>query len=440
MVMIPLGLEAYKRQYAGEPEIVLQNRYVEKNPSNLVEKATLIARAGSNSLEQLAGGTIRGNFSKLGTFNSDLFTTSGHNFWRTNSLTGIAAQITGTINGDGFPYVTWMKGIGYEFLFISDGTSLQYYSTHAVGTLTLSGGSITDFSGGGQVIDINGVYFAWSANVNAGTPAGTSGSPYLAKLGSAVPDGFGLTDDVSSLSNMVLLLNFAGVSGSDYSNTVPGPNASVTAVGPKYAFDPTTLTVTSIVDGTAGNAITTTIFSGAHLAWTAGTLGGGGGTALQTVTGMGAGEVPKALATISGYVLVSVYNSQKCYFINPGETVIDPLNFFEKESAPDVILDMLAINDMVLIMGNGSTENWYATGNFEAPFAPIEGRVYQRGVIEGTPTIVGDAACIVGQDGIVYLIGYAFGGVGQYGVHRISTNSIEERIRVQLRMEQGLAP
>ena len=440
MVTIPLGIQAYKRTYAGEPEVVLQNRYLEKNPSNLIEKATLITRAGSNGIEQLAGGTIRGNFSKLGMFNGDLFTVSGHNFWRTNALTGVATQITGTINGDGFPYMAWMKGLGYEFLFIADGASLQYYTTHAQGTLTLSGGSITDFSGGGQVIDINGVYYAWSANVNTGTPAGTSGSPYLAKLGSTTADGFGLTGDLSSLSSMALLLNFAGVSGSDYSSTITGPNTAVTAVGPADSLSPLTLVVTAIVDGTPGNAITTSIFSGSHLAWGATTLAGGGGSALATVTGMGAAEVPKALAQVSGYVLVSVGNSQKFYWIQPGATVVAPLDFAEKESQPDNILDMLEINDQVLIMGNGSTENWYATGNFDAPFAPIEGRVYQRGVIEGTPTLVGDSACIVGQDGIVYLIGYAFGGTGQYGVHRVSTNSIEERIRVQLRMEQGLAP
>src|SRR5258708_13718749 len=137
MVAIPLGISAYKRTAGGEPEIVLQNRYLEKDPGNLVENSTLLARAGSNSLNQYAGGTIRGNFSKLGLFGGDLFTASGHNLWRTNVLTQIETQITGTLAGDGFPYNTWMKGIGFEYLFISDVVPPQHFSEHAFGTATL---------------------------------------------------------------------------------------------------------------------------------------------------------------------------------------------------------------------------------------------------------------------------------------------------------------
>ncbi len=443
MVNVPLGIGAYQRDFAGEPEVVLENRYFEKDPSNLVERSCLITRPGSNSLEKYAGGTIRGNFSKLGLFNGDLFTVSGHSLWRTNVTTQAQTQITGTIAGDGFPYVTWEKGIGYEFLFISDGTSFQYFSEHAIGTLTVTGDGnvITDFQSGGQKIDINGTYYAWSANVEYNTPAGTSSSPYLARLGSATPDGNGLTYDASSLATMALLLNYSGIQGpgGDYSQEVAGPNPNVTAVS-NPSGTPLVLIVTAIVNTAAGNSITTTS-SGASMSWGAGTLAGGGGTQLNAVTGMGSGEVSKACTTVSGYALVSVGNSQKFYWLNPGEIIIDPLNFAEKESAPDNILDMTPIGDNALIMGNGSTENWYATGTFDAPLAPIEGRVYQRGVVEGTPVVCNDALVLVGNDGVVYLIGERFGAAAApYGVHRISNNGIEERIRTQLRLEQGLNP
>ncbi len=182
------------------------------------------------------------------------------------------------------------------------------------------------------------------------------------------------------------------------------------------------------------------VSGGGSVAWGATTLTGGGGTTLASVTGFGSGEVVKALATVSGYVLVSVGNSQKFYWLNPGEVVIDPLNFAEKESNPDNILDMLTVGDQTLITGNGSAENWYATGNFAAPFAPVEGRVYARGVVEGTPVVVNDGVILVGNDGIVYQVGYKYGGEAQWGVHRISTHAIEERIRTTLRLEQGLAP
>jgi hypothetical protein len=428
MVSVPLGIGAYKRSLAGEPEIVLQNRYLEKAPSNLVEQSALITRPGSDSLVKCAGGTIRGNFTKEGMFNGDLFVASGHSLWRVNSA-GVATQITGTLAGDGFPYMTWMKGIGYEFLFVSDGSTLQYFSEHASGKATLTG-NVQE----GMILNINGTYYGWSATVDHGAPAGTVANPYWALLSSGGVST--AADNEQSLANMAAALNFGGVTG-DYSAAITGPNPSVAATS-----DELTLTLTAISNTTAGNAITTVVSAsgGGAIAFGAGTLSGGGGSALQTVTGMGANELPKALATESGYVLVSVANSQKFYWLEPGTTKIDPFNFASKESAPDVILDMLTTGDTALIMGNASTENWNATGNFAAPFAPMQGRVYQRGVIEGTAALVGDSVCMIGNDLKAYTIGFQYGGAGQYGVHRISNNGIEERIRTQIRMEQGLAP
>lgn len=406
----------------------LVNRYMEVSPTNLREHVALISRPGTTGLIEPDGGRIRANFAKVGLFGGDLFTVSGHSFYRFNGSSGLT-PITGTLAGTGFVYATWMKGIGYEFMFVSDGLTLQYYNTHAMGTLTLST-TITN-----QVIEIGGVYYSWNANVNTGTPTGASGAPYLALLGSATPDALGLTGDASSLSNMALLLNYAGISGSDYSSAVPGPSADVTAKATA-----TTLVVTAIADLAAGNTVTTSVFSGSDLAWGATALTGGGSQALQTVTGMGADEQPKGLTEVSGYVLVSVAQSQKFYWINPGETEIDPLNFAEKESNPDNISEMITVGDQALICGDGSTENWYATGNFDAPFAPVEGRVYRRGVLEGTAVVVKDTVVIVGDDGVVYAIGYTSGDTSKFGVHRISNHGIEERIRTQIRSLQGLAP
>lgn len=422
MVSVPLGIGAYKRTFDGSPEIRLENRFVEKTPANLKEHTALLARPGSNSLTQFAGGFIRGNYAKTGLFGDDLFVCSGPNFWR-HGTDGTQAQIPGTIAGARNPYVTWMKGIGYEFLFIADGTLLQYYNTHAMGTLTLAGGNITN-----QVFTINGVYYSWSASVNTGTPAGTIGAPYLALLGT------GVTANVDSLDNMTKLLNLSGIAGFDFSLTVPGPSAAVTAQSTE-----TLLILTAIADLSSGNLITTTVSSGSFIAWGAGTLTGGGNQTLHTVTLPGPGEVAKALATVSGYVLVSVGNSQKFYWINPGEVTIDPLNFAEKESNPDPIVDMHTVGDQVLITGAGSAENWYATGDLSAPFAPVEGRVYRRGAVEGTPVVVKDSLILVGDDGVVYEIGYQYGSGGQYGVHRISDHGIEERINRQMRRLQGLS-
>ena len=436
MVTVPVGLGAYQRNYAGEPEIRLLNRFLETNPTNQREKVALLTRPGTNSLGQCPGGANRGCFSKPGLFNSDLFVVFGSNLYRLTS-TGLIIPITGTLANNGsFIYFTWMKGIGYEFMFVSDGVTLWYYTTRAIGTLTVagSGGDNPPNNITGQIIDINGTYYSWASNVNPGSPPnGTSGAPYLALLGTGVPDGLGFTYDASSLSNMALLLNYGGVVGDNYSSTVPGasPDVTATATG-------TTLVLTAVADLAAGNAVTTSVYSGSDVSFGATTLTGGGNQALQAVTGMGDGEAPGALEQQSSYVLIAVGNTTKFYWLNPGTVVIDPLNFASKESNPDPITGMGTIGDQTIITGAGSTENWYATGQLAAPFAPIEGRVYRRGVIPGTEVVVKDSLMVVGDDGIVYTIGYNWGDTSQYGVHRTSNHGIEERIRTQMRIMQGL--
>lgn len=434
MVTLPLGLQAYSRRYAGEPEIRLVNRFMEQDPSNPREKVALLSRPGSTALAQGNTGLGRGNFSKVGLFGGDLFSVIGTELFRIQY--GSTIPVTGTLVNvsNGFVYETWMKGIGYEYLFISDGASLQYYSTRARGVLTLAGGSITDL---GQKIQIGGVYYTWATAVDAGAPAGTVGNPYRAKLGTAVADSFGLTGDQSSLKNMELLLNLSGVGGSDYSTAVVVPSAFVTATGPSDQLAPATLVLTAVADGGTGNTVTTVVASGSFVTFGAAALTGGGNQALQTVTGMGAGEVPGAITNLSGYVLVAVAGTSKFYWINPGETIIDPLNFASKESNPDNISQMVTVGDQALILGDGSTENWYATGDFSAPFAPVEGRVYKRGALAGTAVVVGDSVFLVGDDLKVYSIGYSGGDTSQYGVHRVSTHGIEERIRTQIRYLQG---
>lgn len=430
MVTLPLGINAYKRQYAFEPEVQLINRFMEQDPANLREHTALLARPGTTNITRFGAEHIRGLYSTPGLFNGDLFGVSGSTLYRYNDADGVTA-ITGTINGTGHPNVAWMVGDGYEYLFISDGLLLSYYAggTHATGTLTNSG------TVSSQVIDIGGTYYSWNTNVDHGTPDGTSTAPWLANL---------TTDPLASMAD---LLMFNGVRGTDFSTALGGPSTQVTAIAydatghavgaAGYVAPATTMVLTSITDLAAGNSIATSIFSGTGLAWGGSTLSGGGIHAIHGVP-MPDGQAPNAVASVSGYVLVSIANSRKFYWLQPGDTTIIGTSFAEKESNPDNIVDMVTVGDTVIITGEGSTENWYATGTSTAPFAPIEGRVYMRGSIAGTAVLVQNALILVGDDGIVYSIGYTYGGGAQYGVTRISTHGIEERIRTQLRAEQGL--
>jgi hypothetical protein len=428
MPTVPLGHAAYKRLQAGAPEVRCENRWLEASPTNLKEHVMLLSRPGTTPLASFAansgwtGAPMRGNFTKLGLFNGALFVTSGENFYRYDT-SGTKTQITGVVGQNGYVVCTWMKGIGYEYLFVTDGLNLQFYAgpTPSSGTLTQSSPATSS-----DVIKIGTVYYSWNASVNTGTPAGTLGHPWLAKPGS---------DPMTALATMI---NGSGTPGVDYSTALTGPSTTVTATvqgGPPG----TSVLIQSIATDGTGNSIATVVTSGSDVAFGAATLTNGGINALQGVAvpdGLGI----TALATVSGYVLAGVANSQKFFWINPGETTIDPLDFAEKESNPDNIVDMHTVGDQVLINGNGSTENWYATGNFTAPFAPVEGRVYARGAVAGTVMPVQDGVILVGDDSIVYQVGSSYGSGTNYGVTRISDHGIEERIRRQLRREQGLQP
>lgn len=499
MSKVPVGIGAYKRSTPNEPEIRLENRYVEKSPVNLKDGTALISRPGTGELEvfdgsgtatmtiaapgvvtraahgflaadaivfsttgalptgvvagttyyvsatslttttfkfsAVAGGTpitttgsqsgvhtvaltaslVRGTYAKEGLFDSDLFVASGHQLYRYRS-DGVFTRIVGALYGQpGHPYVAWMKGAAYEYMFIADGLLLQYYGggTRATGTLTLTPSTPPDIST--QKFEIGSVYYQWSATPTAGTQDGTTANPWLIGVGA---------NDAASLQNAADLINYAGVPGTDFSASLPGPNRL-------YRADSTatTLVITSVSVYADGNAITTTE-SAAAIAWGAATLLGGN---VHTLVGIESPDgVPiKALASLGGYVLAAVGDSQKFFYIEPGEVTIDPLNFASKESQPDNIVDMLAVGDRVLIMGGGSSENWYATGDPDLPFAPTKGYAYERGVVEGTAVVVGDNTVIlVGNDNVVYAI--------TGGAQRISDHGVEERIRVQLRREQGL--
>lgn len=425
MTTLPLGVGAYDRQSAGEPEIRLVNRFFEQNPTNLREKSCLLSRPGtvllSTFLPDTTAGKLRGLTSKQNVLLSDLFVVSGHNFYRYKD-TGVTIHVQGSIRGDGPPSFTYAKGIGYERIFISDGLLLNYYDggTHAAGTLTETG-SITT-----QKVVIGGTYYAWNAAVDTGPPDGTAAFPWLANPG---------TDPLTALANM---LNFDGIPGVDFSTNLAGPNTQVTALaegGPPA----TDVVLTAISDNTDGNAVTTTTV-GANLAFAQPTLTGGGVHTIHGVA-MPNGDPAGALCTLNEYVMVAKAGSNKFYFIRPGETTIDPLSFMTKESNPDAIVDLVTAGDVFLALGTNSAETWYATGDPNTPFAPLQGRTLPRGIVPGTAVLVEDTVLLVGSDGIVYKVGGSNYGAGQYentAIARISNNGIEERIRRQLRREAGL--
>jgi len=431
MTTIPIGRGAYRRDYSGSPEIQLVNRWVESNPTNLREGTAVLSRPGTTVLKTLGVGSwtglspIRGVYSLGGLFSDSLFVVSGTNLYRiAKDMT--VTLISGVINGTGRPEIAWQKGVGYERLWIADGLLLQYYSgtTYASGILTKTGTIVN----GTDKINIGGVYYTFGTVFNAGD-AGTSANPFVVNP---------LTNPMNQL---IKAINGSGVAGTDYSSTLGGGNTYVNATANDTLTPTLSIKVIADVQGTGGNSIATTIVGGTALSWGATTLQNGGIEALTGCT-VPDGQIPLSITQTSSYILFSIANTQKFYWINPGETTVNALNFASKESSPDNIVAMRAIGDQVGIIGDRSFENWYATGNSTTPFAPIEGRVYARGALQGTATVVDQGIFLVGDDGRVYSIGSQSGDGTDagWGVQRISDNGIEERVRRQVRREGGLTP
>jgi hypothetical protein len=411
MTAVALGTSDWRRAVALAPDIQLVNRYFEKTPDPQDGPSSLIARPGLKKAISIGDGPIRGIYSQPGSFDDALFAVSGDDLYSV-ATDGTGTNV-GTISTGGEGQVSMAATAKLEttpeYLFLCEGGVLWVYTTdgHALGHLQASGAIANN-----DTVTIGSTVYKWTTgSVNSGTPAGTSGSPWLVALGAS---------NTVALQHLYDAINATGTAGTDYSTALtvhPTVNASSVSTADLYvlAKDP----------GTTGNSIATTE-TGANIAWSAVTLGSGGSAMLQQV------EMPDdvgalAVAYIAGYIMVVCAQgfgvNGRFYWIEAGEITIDPLNFATAERAPDPAYSVRTVGDQFWLLGSSSVEPWYLTGDGTAPFARQQARVFDRGVWQGSDVQVKDSVVIVDSlDGTVYAVG------GQ-GPVRISDNSIEERIR-----------
>lgn len=399
MASLPLGRGAYARFYAGEPEIKLENRFFEEDPSNRVDGVALLSRPGSSLLNGFGSGVIRSIWSQEGTFNGDLFVVSGDKLFR-YSKAGVKTLLPGTITGSGRVQMDGTR----DFVFVADGASLQYYNgigNFATGVLTTTG------------------VFSDAETVTIGLVTYT----FNTVLGGANSVLIGVDAD-ETLDNLAAAVVKGPGEGSVYGT---GTVANPLAKAEKTAADAVTFTAVSA--GTAGNTVATTETC-ANASFAAATLTGGVANALNgIVTPDDIGIV--SLAVIAGFVMLAVANSQRIYFIRPGEVVIDPLDFFAAERKPDEAVALMVLGDSLWIFGETTTETWYVSGVGTIPFARQQGLAFSRGIVPGTQVLVGDQIIVVGDNGVVYSV--------SGGLQRLSTHGIEEQIRVAREAERANA-
>jgi len=90
------------------------------------------------------------------------------------------------------------------------------------------------------------------------------------------------------------------------------------------------------------------------------------------------GGVPVDIDSLNSYVIISFSNG-RIYWIVPGETTVDPLNFVNAESAPDGLVAGRRLESEIFFFGQSSVEPWQLTGDADAPFQKALGRQYERG-------------------------------------------------------------
>lgn len=90
---------------------------------------------------------------------------------------------------------------------------------------------------------------------------------------------------------------------------------------------------------------------------------------------------PATITSLNNYFIIAMKDSNKFFWIEPGDTTIDDLAFASAESNPDYIVAIQAISDELWIIGRESTEVWAVSADPDAPFNRIAGRVFNKGCI-----------------------------------------------------------
>lgn len=417
MVKVPLATTEWRRLVADEAEVFVKNRYFEENPTNQEGGSSLLSRPGLKRWLTVGTGPITQLFSTSGVFDDALFVASDQDLYRVDineTVTLIqAGAFTNGANGTPEFAATAPIGDTPAFLYATDGGVLWLYTENGYARTVLTAtGTITV----GDVVRIDGVYYSiQTSSLDTGSPAGTSGNPWKVQKGAS---------NAATIQNLYNAINATGVAGTDYSTAL---TAHTTATA--FVYTSTTVSIRAKTPGTVGNAIVTTETS-AGLAFTGGTMAGGGSpSATQVVMPDDVGAV--SLAFIAGFVIVIPVQDDglngRFYWIEPGATTIDPLNFATAEKSPDGVFQVRTMGDQFWLFGAQSTEIWYPTGTADLPFKRVQGRAFERGVWNGTAIQIKDAVMLVDNTGVVYML--------QGDLKRVSNNSIEEQIRDAIRDE-----
>ena len=149
------------------------------------------------------------------------------------------------------------------------------------------------------------------------------------------------------------------------------------------------------------------------------------GTTLTLVT-IPDSQIVQSIATINGYFLFSIKDTQKFYWIEPGATTVNALNFASAERIPDAIVAIQVIGDEVWFLGAAGPEVWAPTGEATAPFLRVSGRVYKEGCLN-RDTVV--STSIGGIPALLWVTDTKAVVRSQGAPEKVSNESVEEILK-----------
>lgn len=90
-----------------------------------------------------------------------------------------------------------------------------------------------------------------------------------------------------------------------------------------------------------------------------------------------------SITYLENYYFLSVIDQDtergRFYWISPGSTDPDPLDFATAERQPDDLVSVTALGDELWMLGSQSGEVWIASGNSDSPFQAVQARAYNYG-------------------------------------------------------------
>jgi hypothetical protein len=271
---LQLAKACYERNYGRMPPIKFENRFFEENPTDQQSGTALLSRPGTDELTAFGTGPIRALFSLDGVFNGDLFVTSGEdgNLYRYSRDGLTKTLLPGTIFGTAFTPMAATR----HYLFITDGTSLQYYNgigNYATSTLTTTG----NFSDG-ETVTIGSFTYTFKTAL---TPTAFE-----------VLIGADADASLANLAAATIATTGAGTKFAAATTVNTDALAAVTAAN--------TLVATAVTAGTAGNSLASTE-TATNASWDGATFSGGTANALSGIPTPDDVAIV-SLAVIAGYV------------------------------------------------------------------------------------------------------------------------------------------